>query len=130
CSRPGCGRIEPNGGVHAMNAKSKTENGGAAREGRQARPKGVEPPGTSRDAGSTRQSGKAPAGGDEDGQQAASRPDPVPATITRAQALRELANRASQGSETALANLRTLLDRCPEVWQQMGDLARRAELAW
>jgi hypothetical protein len=46
------------------------------------------------------------------------------------QALRELADRANRGGEQALANLRQLLDQCPEVWQHVGDLARRAELAW
>jgi hypothetical protein len=50
--------------------------------------------------------------------------------LTRAQAIRELADRANRGSEEALARLRRLLDDCPEIWDQVGDLARHAELAW
>jgi hypothetical protein len=50
--------------------------------------------------------------------------------VTPAQAIRELADRAHRGSEQALAHLRRLLDNCPEIWEQVGDLARHAELAW
>src|SRR5262249_40372227 len=50
--------------------------------------------------------------------------------FTRAQAIRELADRANRGSEEALARLRRLLDDCPEIWGHVGNLARHAELAW
>ena len=50
--------------------------------------------------------------------------------LTRAQAIRELADRANRGSEEALGRLRQLLDDSPEIWQHVGDLARHAELAW
>jgi hypothetical protein len=67
------------------------------------------------------------ADGDPEGVSCTTAPAPI---ITRAQALRELAGRANRGNERALACLRQLLDSCPEIWQQVGDLARRAELAW
>jgi hypothetical protein len=51
-------------------------------------------------------------------------------TLTRSEALQVLVDRANQGSPTALACLRQLLERCPEVWQEVGDLSRHAELAW
>src|SRR5262245_28166434 len=41
--------------------------------------------------------------------------------LTRVEAIRELADRANQGSVQALANLRTVLDDCPEIWEQVGD---------
>jgi hypothetical protein len=50
--------------------------------------------------------------------------------VTPARAIRELADRANGGSETALAHLRRLLDACPQIWEHAGDLARHAELAW
>ncbi len=55
---------------------------------------------------------------------------PGATALTRAQAIRELADRANRGSAQALANLRRLLDDCPEVWEHVGDLARHAEAAW
>jgi hypothetical protein len=51
-------------------------------------------------------------------------------TLTRSEALEVLVGRANQGSPTALACLRQLLERCPEVWQEVGNLTRHAELAW
>jgi hypothetical protein len=46
------------------------------------------------------------------------------------QAIQELANRANQGSENALACLRQVLDTCPEIWQAVGDLASHTERCW
>ena len=50
--------------------------------------------------------------------------------ISRAQAIRELADRANSGNEQALAHLRRLLNVCPEIWEHAGNLARHAESAW
>ncbi len=40
-----------------------------------------------------------------------------------------LVQRANAGDEQALQELRMVLDRCPEIWRQIGDLASHAELA-
>src|SRR5262245_20913199 len=42
--------------------------------------------------------------------------------LTRAQAIRELSDRANQGNQNALAHLRQLLNNSPELWQHVGDL--------
>ena len=44
--------------------------------------------------------------------------------------LRELAERAGYGDETALPELRQLLDNTPDLWQQVGDVAQHVETAW
>jgi hypothetical protein len=51
-------------------------------------------------------------------------------TLTRSRALQLLVDRANNGSKSALDCLRKLLDQCPEVWKEVGDLSRHAELAW
>jgi hypothetical protein len=43
--------------------------------------------------------------------------------------LRELVGRAQQGDVTVLPRLKEFLDGHPEVWQELGDLARHAEEA-
>lgn len=44
--------------------------------------------------------------------------------------LRDLIERAQQGDETALPELRELLDKTPELWRQVGDVAKHVEAAW
>ena len=44
--------------------------------------------------------------------------------------LRDLIDRAQKSDETALPELRKLLDDTPELWQQIGDLAQHVEAAW
>jgi len=44
--------------------------------------------------------------------------------------LRELISQAQNGDETALPELRELLDETPELWEQIGDLAKHVETAW
>lgn len=56
-------------------------------------------------------------------------PTPAP-TPTRTEALQALVARANAGDKNALVGLRQLLDGCPEIWSQLGDLARHAETAW
>jgi hypothetical protein len=46
------------------------------------------------------------------------------------QHLEVLVQRARQGDESALPELRELLDRCPELWQRCGDLAAQAQQGW
>jgi hypothetical protein len=64
-----------------------------------------------------------------DANSGASEGPPRPA-LTRDQAVQILVDRANAGSKSALVSLRTLLDRCPEIWIQVGDLAQHAELNW
>jgi len=54
----------------------------------------------------------------------------VQPTLTRSEALQILVDRANRGSKSALHCLRQLMNQCPEVWQEVGDLTRHAELAW
>lgn len=56
-------------------------------------------------------------------------PSPRP-PLTRAEGLRILVERANTGSASALAALRELLTKCPELWQIVGNLSRQAEFAW
>src|SRR5262249_44176805 len=42
----------------------------------------------------------------------------------------ELGERGRRGGEEGPANLRPSLDQSPEIWEHVGALARRAELAW
>ncbi len=44
--------------------------------------------------------------------------------------LRDLVERAQRGDQTAMPELRGLLDKSPELWQQVGDLAKHVETAW
>jgi hypothetical protein len=44
--------------------------------------------------------------------------------------LASLVQRAQQGDEGALAELRQVLDAHPEFWQRYGDLALQAQTAW
>ena len=44
--------------------------------------------------------------------------------------LRDLIDRAQHGDETVLPELRELLDKTPELWQQVGDVAKHVETAW
>jgi hypothetical protein len=44
--------------------------------------------------------------------------------------LRELIGRAERGDAAALPTLRAELDADPALWHSIGDLARRAEVAW
>lgn len=44
--------------------------------------------------------------------------------------LRELISQAQNGDETALPELRELLDATPELWRQVGDVAKHVETAW
>jgi hypothetical protein len=44
--------------------------------------------------------------------------------------LQRLVERAEQGDETVLGELRAALDVNPWVWQRFGDLGRQAEAAW
>jgi hypothetical protein len=41
----------------------------------------------------------------------------------------ELVKRANAGDDTALAMMRKTLDSCPEIWQNVGDLAKHAQQA-
>src|SRR5262245_7998003 len=44
--------------------------------------------------------------------------------------LESLVERAQQGDETVLPELRQVLDNHPELWQRCGDLALQAQTAW
>ena len=44
--------------------------------------------------------------------------------------LLELVERAGHGDETALPELRHLLDKTPHLWQQLGDVAKHVETVW
>lgn len=44
--------------------------------------------------------------------------------------LKELVERANQGDQPALDELRDFLDQNPRLWQTVGDLGRAAENAW
>jgi len=46
------------------------------------------------------------------------------------QHLEALVKRARQGDESALPELRQLLDRCPQLWKRCGDLAAQAQQGW
>jgi len=51
-------------------------------------------------------------------------------SLTRSEALQILVDRANAGSKTALDALRQLMNKCPEIWKEMGDLTKHAEIAW
>lgn len=50
--------------------------------------------------------------------------------FTRKDAIREMNQRASAGSESALHALHDLMDRHPEIWGHLGDMATIAERSW
>lgn len=54
----------------------------------------------------------------------------APPALTRSEALQILVDRANGGSKSALDSLRQLMDKCPEIWQHVGNLTRHAEIAW
>jgi hypothetical protein len=54
----------------------------------------------------------------------------VTPTLSRSEALQILVDRANKGSKSALDCLRKLMNGCPEIWMQVGDLTRHAEFAW
>ncbi len=49
--------------------------------------------------------------------------------VSRRDEFKALVELANSGDELALAELRELLDSRPDIWQQIGDLGRHAELA-
>jgi hypothetical protein len=51
-----------------------------------------------------------------------------PATISM-EDFAELVRRANAGDDEALAELRFILDECEQIWQQVGDLGKHAEMA-
>ena len=53
-----------------------------------------------------------------------------PGPIADLDEIRELLGRAARGDPEALPELRAVLDRRPELWRKLGDLAAHAELAW
>src|SRR5262249_35937504 len=58
-------------------------------------------------------------------------PPPPPTQDPAARArLESLVQRAQQGDEGALPELRQVLDAHPEFWQRCGDLALQAQAAW
>ena len=44
--------------------------------------------------------------------------------------LSDLIDRAQRGDQTAMPELRQLVDKSPELWKQVGDLAKHVETAW
>jgi hypothetical protein len=44
--------------------------------------------------------------------------------------LRDLVERAGYGNESAIIDLRALLNAMPELWKQVGDLAKHVETVW
>ncbi|MBR9803267.1 hypothetical protein GYB59_16960 [bacterium] len=51
-------------------------------------------------------------------------------TLADLNSLDAIMQRANKGDPKAIARLRRFLDENPQVWQQVGDLARVAENAW
>src|SRR5450759_1700174 len=51
---------------------------------------------------------------------------PVPISMEE---FAELVKRANVGDDEALAELRDILDNCEQIWQQVGDLGKHAEMA-
>lgn len=60
-----------------------------------------------------------------DDEAAAGRPTP-----SRQEALQILVERANAGNRYCLDGLRALLNKSPEIWERLGDLARHAQYAW
>jgi hypothetical protein len=54
-------------------------------------------------------------------------PNQDPEALAR---LQSLVQRAQQGDESVLPELRQILDAHPEIWQRCGDLAAQAQAAW
>ncbi len=59
-------------------------------------------------------------------------PEPLvaPPPMTQAEALAELARRASEGNEYCLAGLRKMLDEDPKIWRKLGNVSGLAEKSW
>jgi len=53
-----------------------------------------------------------------------------PGPIADLDEVRDLLGRAAGGDPEALPELRSVLDRRPELWRRLGDLAAHVELAW
>ena len=49
--------------------------------------------------------------------------------MSQSEALALLADRANGGDREALAEMRQMMDRSPEIWQHLGDLGQHSELA-
>jgi hypothetical protein len=54
----------------------------------------------------------------------------LPAAEDEARRVMKLIDRAPAGDTSAVAELRKVLDRFPELWRESGDIARVAEGAW
>src|SRR5262245_44668857 len=118
------------GGVPNMTVRAKA---GTTKPGLRAQPRKSAPTDSSRSTGgSTLAPKNAAASGSPStaGPGEGEKPGRQRIAVSRAQAIRELADRANSGSEQALAHLRRLLDTCPEIWEHAGDLARHTESAW
>src|SRR4051812_947886 len=57
-------------------------------------------------------------------------PKQPPGPIAGLDEVRDLLGRAAGGDQEAMPELRAVLDRRPEVWRRLGDLAAHVELAW
>jgi len=57
-------------------------------------------------------------------------PQQPPGPIPELDDIRALLTRAAGGDGEALPELRAVLDRRPELWRKLGDLAAHVELAW
>jgi len=55
---------------------------------------------------------------------------PASPPITQAEAILEVARRASNGNERCLAGLRQILDIRPDLWESVGNVSLLAERAW
>jgi hypothetical protein len=58
------------------------------------------------------------------------KPTPPATKSPEVERLEALVKRARQGDESAVPELRQLLDRCPELWKRCGDLAAQAQQGW
>jgi hypothetical protein len=116
--------------MEAVDKAMKTQKATQKRPGRQAQPAKVSPAASGPSSRGRGSSPAPPRSGEGAARAEGNEPSHSQIPLTRAHAIRELADRANRGSEEALARLRRLFDDCPEIWEQVGDLARHAELAW
>ena len=57
--------------------------------------------------------------------------EPEAATTSNSEhPLRKLVQRAQDGDESSLPELRVMLDACPKLWREVGDLAMRSRKMW
>ena len=49
---------------------------------------------------------------------------------TRQEALESVIKKANAGDQRALSTLRKFLDQEPQIWNEVGDIAKIAERAW